>query len=820
MDTFYRLASGGTSIEQFAKDVYCKGHLTQEIHSTVKAIMKESQAMNATSSGSQNKRPSITGSKFGIILSETSSPSVTDLCNLLEAALLHGLKEKLSLSKMTSVVLGPRSPMKLASGSSLMSSSSEIESSYCQDFWPIIQILCHNQVSDSLMRLSNIDTDIGRCRAWLRLTLNEGLLGSYMEALTNDTSLLHGFYRSSSYLRDKDHMELLKSILSDIDHLSFQLNYDNSSLNSWSSPSLQMIGIKNKEEPVAVMPAVDALDEMMKIEKKKNFKKRDHLNPKKKDGKSSRTSSLITHDSRSLLSTDGEASSDGGLSASTSNVTVRSEEDRLNVDIVISQRRSPSMEKSGSRQGRIPPPDINVTSPSQETKALSVTSTPKMIPRKSRGKPTDDVSIVSDASSTGNSLGRRMSGWSSSPPRSSSHVNTDHIQAQDYSSMFARYVESTEVILSATPDLKELNLRSTPPSVSVEASSSRKQKQSKTGQSNSKSSRVQTPPRPVHPTSQIRFQRTPAKFTIFNARKVSKREAKDKEVAAFAAGGDFEVIPKSIVLNNSELETQEFLMQLNQIGSEIGLDQQDYKCYSCGRPIGMIYGRYRNCKFDGYNYCVDCHKNEESVIPARVMFNWDFKKYSVSTKNKKLLDATESDPLLDVKIASPLLYSVIPELASCLDLRTQLFYLHAYIFTCQESVALELRKLVWPKEHLFEHVHLYSINDMIHVVSGQLISQIKKAIAFARKHVLSCTLCSQKGFICELCSSPQIIYPFDTASTKRCEGCKAVFHRICVTDKLSMCPEGSSLQDICPRCLRIRRRKLAEESVASLDQKL
>lgn len=108
--------------------------------------------------------------------------------------MLHGLKEKLSISRVTKSVLSPRSPANFN------------EAQYQLDFWPIILILCHNQVSGSLMKLSNIYTDIGRCRAWLRQALNEGLFASYLEALTNDTSLLHGFYRSSAYLRDRDHM--------------------------------------------------------------------------------------------------------------------------------------------------------------------------------------------------------------------------------------------------------------------------------------------------------------------------------------------------------------------------------------------------------------------------------------------------------------------------------------------------------------------------------------------------------------------------------------------------------------------------------------
>jgi hypothetical protein len=588
-------------------------------------------------------------------------------------------------------------------------------------------------------------------------------------------------------------------------------------------------------EPDAVMPAVDALDELKrsgrKDIKRKGNRKEIQRDRRRTDGRSSPTSSLVTQDSRSMVSTDG--STDGGLSASLSNVTVRSEDDRIDVDILVERRgKSIEREASASRRGNHSRvhvnqthPNIAVTSPSgdcHEIQSPSITSTPKTTPlRKSRNKASDAMTIASDASSTGNSLGRK-SGWSSSPPRPRSTREAQH--QQDYSSMLATYVASTEFVLSSTPDVREI-VFGTPPAArkttsEVDASTPQR-KVSQTEQSNTNRSNTIKNRSPLRSSPNSRFPRPPSKFTIFNAKKVSKKEAKDREVAAFAAGGDFEVIPKSIVLDNSEAETQEFLLQLNQIGSEIGLDQQDYKCYSCGRPIGMIYGRYRNCKFDGYNYCIDCHKNDEALIPARILFNWDFKKYHVSKKNKKLLDSTESDPLLDVKVQSPVLYTVVSELATCLDLRTQLFFLHAYIFTCQESVALELRKIVWPKEHLFEHVHLYSVNDITQVVSGQLLTQIRKAITFARKHVLSCSLCSQKGFICELCSSSQIIYPFDTATTRRCEGCKAVFHRICITDKLfSNVTPGSSgstktkLEDKCPRCLRIRRRKLAEESAA------
>jgi hypothetical protein len=43
------------------------------------------------------------------------------------------------------------------------------------------------------------------------------------------------------------------------------------------------------------------------------------------------------------------------------------------------------------------------------------------------------------------------------------------------------------------------------------------------------------------------------------------------------------------------------------------------------------------------------------------------------------------------------------------EIRKQLQYLKSYLFTCKQSVADEFRKRVWPKEYLFEHIHLYSL---------------------------------------------------------------------------------------------------------------
>ncbi|EPY83165.1 pleckstriny domain containing, family M (with RUN domain) member 1-like protein [Camelus ferus] len=79
----------------------------------------------------------------------------------------------------------------------------------------------------------------------------------------------------------------------------------------------------------------------------------------------------------------------------------------------------------------------------------------------------------------------------------------------------------------------------------------------------------------------------------------------------------------------------------------------------------------------------------------------------------------------------------------------------------------------------------------VKVIEGKLAPFLGKVIKFATSHVYSCSLCSQKGFICEICNNGEILYPFEDISTSRCESCGAVFH--------SECKEKSVP---CPRCVR------------------
>ncbi|XP_038646193.1 pleckstrin homology domain-containing family M member 3 [Scyliorhinus canicula] len=78
----------------------------------------------------------------------------------------------------------------------------------------------------------------------------------------------------------------------------------------------------------------------------------------------------------------------------------------------------------------------------------------------------------------------------------------------------------------------------------------------------------------------------------------------------------------------------------------------------------------------------------------------------------------------------------------------------------------------------------------LQVFEGKLTPFLVKINRFASTHVYSCSLCSQKGFICGICNNGQIIYPFEGTATKRCEICEAVFHVECKSRSVP-----------CPRCV-------------------
>ncbi|XP_068602815.1 pleckstrin homology domain-containing family M member 3 [Brachionichthys hirsutus] len=237
--------------------------------------------------------------------------------------------------------------------------------------------------------------------------------------------------------------------------------------------------------------------------------------------------------------------------------------------------------------------------------------------------------------------------------------------------------------------------------------------------------------------------------------------------------------------------TTSFLSILTCLAVEKGLTAQSFRCAGCQRPVGLSRGKAKVCYYSGWYYCQSCHQDNAFLIPARLLHNWDTSKHMVSKQAKEFLEFVYEEPLLDVHQLNPCLYDHCEPLSTVLRLRQQLQSLRAYLFSCRATVAEDLRRRIFPREYLLQHIHLYSMADLQQVIDGKLAPFLSKVIKFASSHVFSCSLCREKGFICELCQNGQVIYPFQESATKRCDICGAVFHAEC-----------RQKAQPCPRCVR------------------
>lgn len=134
-------------------------------------------------------------------------------------------------------------------------------------------------------------------------------------------------------------------------------------------------------------------------------------------------------------------------------------------------------------------------------------------------------------------------------------------------------------------------------------------------------------------------------------------------------------------------------------------------------------------------------------------------------------------------------------------LRKQLIYLVAYLSACSraqaEGVKVALAEVVWPREYLYTSTDIFSIQDMEQLHRGELVTTLQVGLRLCTRHVMSCLVCSGRGFICEVCQDKRPVYPFNLQSTSQCQECQTVFHSNCAATLLS-----------CPKCERLAARSL------------
>ncbi|XP_063808881.1 protein associated with UVRAG as autophagy enhancer [Pseudophryne corroboree] len=253
----------------------------------------------------------------------------------------------------------------------------------------------------------------------------------------------------------------------------------------------------------------------------------------------------------------------------------------------------------------------------------------------------------------------------------------------------------------------------------------------------------------------------------------------------------------------SERETEDWTPPRFQIISDVHpyikrddvVASQNYLCAGCGTKVELRYtNRLRYCDYLGKYFCDCCHSYSESFIPGRILSKWNFSKYYVSNFSKSVVDKIWDSHRFNVQSENPALYSKVKDLARVKEVQQQLIYIKKMVNMCRfaDSVVKAFEEV---PPHLTEELHLFTLSDLYDIKQRTLLPELRGLLAHCVAHVEECELCQAKGFICEFCQNAAVIFPFQTDICRRCEDCKACYHKQCFKTS------------DCPKCARIKARE-------------
>lgn len=561
------------------------------------------------------------------------------LCTVLEAIFMHGLKETLA-DRMSSVLGDP-------------------DQRPSPEFWSLLMIFSHSEVIKQITKLSRITNDIGRSRAWIRLSLNDGMLTSYLTMIKEDNKALIPYFKKFAFLRDLEVLSTAIGILQGLNQFSFSLPINSSVLNTWPNAPLLLAGLWTP--PMKNVPVIYGMDIVKGI-----------------------------------------------------------------VDSVEVERQIP-----------IPPrPTSSQSLYREEEEALKIIlNTPiEGSPLQNRmymdGQSGGNRSDISSELSLDSKLPEQLAVLEANEKLENVKIEKEEIDQQSVEESIAKVEEEKNTTLESYHKILD--------SYSVTSEDTQR------------------------PALEDIIQ----KFSPSENKAKSQTSPKSPILDKGLVAEDFVVIEE----RSFEQTIPEFKFLIEQLGKlmhEKGLIEQNFTCKECGQLIGFSFAKACVCYLTGCYYCQQCFKPSECVLPSKILHNWDFSPYPVSAKAGEFLKDVQEFPLFDVRRINPRLYLYFPEMLNLQKLRLQLNLTRIYLYTCHDDVRERLKRLLWPREYLFEHVHLYAIVDLLDIPSGKLADLLKRAIKMSIEHVLVCQLCSQKGYICEVCNADKVIYPFDIETTYR-----------------------------------------------------
>lgn len=126
----------------------------------------------------------------------------------------------------------------------------------------------------------------------------------------------------------------------------------------------------------------------------------------------------------------------------------------------------------------------------------------------------------------------------------------------------------------------------------------------------------------------------------------------------------------------------------------------------------------RLCDYSGLYYCPTCHWNSVSIIPARVIHNWDFSSHKVSRTSLQQINLLLDKPVIKLEEVNPKLFVFLQKLSVIKKIREDLTFMRKYLCECR--VATEKKLLEGQIGKSLFYVH--SISILIAVMRIFLIS--------------------------------------------------------------------------------------------------
>ena len=232
-------------------------------------------------------------------------------------------------------------------------------------------------------------------------------------------------------------------------------------------------------------------------------------------------------------------------------------------------------------------------------------------------------------------------------------------------------------------------------------------------------------------------------------------------------------------------------------------DEQNMRCAFCGlKTDSNRYVGFQFCFYYGKFGCNTCVTGKTNIIPAKIIFNWDFHQFAVSNLAKEFFEQTEFKPIYNPRVLCPRFLEESSKMAIMRrieDLRLKISLVMECIDACDVPDAVRYKSKIRShfhktRTHLFEATGNYSLQDFVEISSTRVDNMehyLKQILAQTKYHCERCSFCRQRYKLCLLCKDKELVFPWYNDSVVSCENCQRVFHKKCADRKASL---------ICPSC--------------------